>query len=224
MVALHGWARTRHDWEPVLAGMNALALDLPGFGATSAPPQAWNTADYADALLPLVAGSPRIVVGHSFGGRIAVHLAARAPERVAALVLTGVPLLRGPRTGRAKPAYRLARFLHAHGLLTEPAMERYRQRYGSADYRAAQGVMREILVKAVNEDYTEQLKAIAAAAIPTVLVWGQADTAAPVAMASTAAQLLGPAARLTVVPGSAHLLDQPLVSALRTAIDEVGTR
>lgn len=224
-IALHGWARSRHDWAPVFADRDGLALDLPGFGASAPPEDAWSTADYAAALAPLLDDTPKVIVGHSFGGRVAVHVAQQHPDRVAGLVLTGVPLLRAElgSTNRGKPAwaYRVARWLNQRGIVSEARMEAMREKYGSADYRAAQGVMRQILVKAVNEDYTTQLDAINAAGIPVRMVWGENDTAAPAAMARNAATRLGAAAKLTVVPGSAHLLDDALVRALRDAIADL---
>lgn len=225
IIALHGWARTRHDWAPVLSDLDAVALDLPGFGASAPPETAWSTAEYAAALAPLLTGAPKVLLGHSFGGRIAVHLARLHPDRVAAVVLTGTPLLRDElgATNKRKPAaaYRIGRWLHRRGVLSDARMAALREKYGSADYRAATGVMREILVKAVNEDYTAELDALGAAGIPVRLVWGEHDTAAPAAMARNAARRIGPTAELTVVPGSAHLLDEGLVRWLREALEDV---
>lgn len=227
IIALHGWGRTRHDWAKTLAGLDALALDLPGFGASAPPSSAMDTAGYAELLHPLLSATePVVLVGHSFGGRVAVQLARRWPEKVTGLVLTGVPLLRAELggSGRPKLAYRLGRWLHRRGVLGDAAMASLREKYGSADYRQAQGVLREILVKAVNEDYTDALGELRASGLPIRLVWGENDTAAPLPMARHAAELLGDAARLDVVPGSAHLLDAALEAALRQALSELDAK
>ena len=225
IIAMHGWGRSRHDWANILRAQPALALDLPGFGASSPPAAALDTAGYAELLQPLLGeDQPPILLGHSFGGRIAVQMARRWPARVAGLVLTGVPLLRaelGGSGGKPKPGYRIGRFLHRHGLLTEQAMGRLREKYGSADYRRASGVLREILVKAVNEDYTDALGEIHRAELPVRMIWGEHDTAAPVPMARHAAELIGPTARLKVVERSAHLLDAALEEELRLALREL---
>jgi pimeloyl-ACP methyl ester carboxylesterase len=211
VLALHGWGRTRADWLPALVAP-ALAVDLPGFGASPPPPAAWGSRDYAELLAPLLAEGGWTLAGHSFGGRVAVHLAAGWPELVDRVVLTGVPLLRQPGSG-STPAlgYRIAKRAHALGLLSDARMEAERRKRGSADYRAAQGVMRDTLVRLVNEDYRDQLLAITA---PVDLVWGAGDTAAPLVMAQQAAALLG-RADLVVSPGSGHLLDAALVALLR---------
>src|SRR3954468_21028806 len=54
ILALHGWQRTHRDFARVLESLDALAVDLPGFGASPPPPEAWGGADYAAALLPIL--------------------------------------------------------------------------------------------------------------------------------------------------------------------------
>jgi pimeloyl-ACP methyl ester carboxylesterase len=226
VLALHGWGRTRADWNATLRGYDALALDLPGFGATPAPDSGWSTTEYAGWVRECLGDTARsggdrpVLVGHSFGGRVAVRLAATNPELVRGIVLTGVPLLR-PQTAAEKPAlgFRALRFLNKWHFISNDQMEKARRKRGSADYRAAEGEMREVLVKAVNEDYADALDALASNGLPVAMVWGEHDTAAPTAMAEQARDRIGLHADLVVVPGSAHLLDDGLVTALRSAID-----
>jgi pimeloyl-ACP methyl ester carboxylesterase len=94
-------------------------------------------------------------------------------------------------------------------------MERLRQRYGSPDYRAARGVMRDVHVRAVNETYEDQLAAIAC---PVELVWGDDDGDVPPAVARAACALL-PRATLTKVPGAGHLTPLSAPDALRAAVE-----
>lgn len=211
VLALHGWGRTRADWLPALAGVPALSVDLPGFGASPPPASAWGSREYAELLAPLLADGGWTVVGHSFGGRVAVQLAAGWPNLVAHVVLTGVPLLRRTSSSKAPLSFRLAKKANAMGLLSKARMEEQRRKHGSADYRAAEGVMRDTLVKLVNEDYRELLPGVEA---PVEMVWGAHDTAAPVEMAREASELLRKAT-LTVSPTSAHLLDDALYALLR---------
>ena len=214
VLALHGWGRTRADWAQVLKGKDALAVDLPGFGASPPPPEGWGSRDYAELLAPLLADGGWTLVGHSFGGRVAVQLAAGWPEAVEKVVLTGVPLLRAAATGKAPLAFRLAKKAHALGLLSDERMEAERRKRGSADYRAAEGVLRTTLVKLVNEDYRELLPAVKA---PVSMVWGAHDTAATLTMAREAVALF-PTATLTVSETSGHLLDAALIALLREAL------
>ncbi|MCW2707636.1 MAG: hypothetical protein JWM22_1478 [Frankiales bacterium] len=210
VLALHGWGRTRADWLPAL-GAPALAVDLPGFGASPPPPAGWGSRDYAELLAPVLAAGGWTLAGHSFGGRVAVHLAAGWPDLVERVVLTGVPLLRKASGGKAPLGFRLAKKANQLGLLSDERMEAQRQKRGSADYRAATGVMRDTLVRLVNEDYRHLLPSITA---PVELVWGAADTAAPLLMAQEA-QGLFPKADLVVSDSSGHLLDTGLYALLR---------
>jgi pimeloyl-ACP methyl ester carboxylesterase len=224
VVALHGWRRDHRDFGPVTAGLDAVAPDLPGFGATAPPPAVWGAADYAAAAAPLCEeGPPVVLVGHSFGGRVAVMLAASRPEVVTAVVLTGVPLFRpqGHRSPRPRPAYRAARRLHRLGVISDARWEQYRRRRGSDDYRAATGVMRDVLVRLISEtDDGTYRRALSSIACPVELVWGEGDTAAPVVVAAEAEGLLADA-RLTVLPGVGHLVPTDAPAALRAAVDRV---
>ena len=217
VLALHGWRRTHRDFAGVLDGVDALAVDLPGFGSTPEPPAPWGSAEYAAALDPLLdeLSLPVVVLGHSFGGRVAVHLAARRPAAVKALVLTGVPLRRVGTAGKPALAYRIARALHRRGLLGEARMDELRERYGSEDYRAAKGVMRDVFVRVVNETYEDELRRITC---PVELVWGDDDTAAPVAAAKWAADILRDP-KLTVCQGAGHLTPLTIPEELRAAAE-----
>ncbi len=220
VLALHGWGRDRTDFDAVLAGWDAVALDLPGFGVSPAPPEAWTPRDYAErTVAPILAGLPEpvIVVGHSFGGRVAVHAAVAAPEQVAGLVLVGVPLLRHRAPGKSPRSYRMVRALHRLGLVSDDRMEAARRRHGSPDYRAASPLMRQVLVHAVNETYEEPLAQVGC---PSELLWGEDDREVPVAVAEAAHRLM-PLARLTVVVGAGHQLPVTHPEAVRAAVERV---
>jgi pimeloyl-ACP methyl ester carboxylesterase len=216
VLALHGWRRDRSDFREVLAGLDAIALDLPGFGASPAPPTAWGAAGYAHALEPVLEQmAPRaVIVGHSFGGRVAVHLAASFPDRVAGVVLAGVPLMRVTTPPKPALSFRVAKALNRVGLVSDGKMEAKRRQAGSSDYRTATGVMRDVFVHAVHETYEDQLKAITA---PVELVWGDDDTAAPIAVANKAAHLLAHPS-LIVIPGAGHLTPLTAPKELHAAI------
>ena len=215
VIALHGWGRTGQDFDRVLDGHSGLAIHLPGFGPAPAPPEAWSSADYAREIAGALEGmAPLVIVGHSFGGRIAVRLAAHYPKLVSHLVLTGVPLTRVTAPARPRPGFVIAKTLHRWKLIPDSAMESARQRYGSHDYRHASGVMREILVGVIAEDYLDDAALVTC---PVTMVWGELDTPAPVAAAKRALEFF-PEATLRVVSGAGHLLEGTLEEEVASAV------
>jgi len=104
VLALHGWGRTRADLLPAVEGRDALVPDLPGFGASPPPPTAWGSREYAEQLAPLLAEGGWTVVGHSFGGRVAVQLAAGCPAAASGRVRDKGPA--GLPVGQAAPPRR----------------------------------------------------------------------------------------------------------------------
>jgi len=207
---LHGWARQGQDFA-VAAGLLAehgvasVALDLPGFGASPAPSTAVGARGYAELIVPVLVGlggEPVVLVGHSFGGRIACVVAATHPELVSQLVLTGVPLIRRGHS-RSPWAFRLVRWLHRRGVVSETRMEVARQKYGSTDYRNAHGVMRDVLVANVNESYEDELATIIA---PVTLLWGERDDVTPEDVATRASAVLRTPHTLVSLSGVGHLL------------------
>lgn len=219
-LALHGWGRNRSDWDGVLAVDDRMAVDLPGFGSSPPPPSGWGAREYATAIEPVLEAfdRPPVVVGHSFGGRVAVCLAARGVD-LAGLVLLGVPLLRRPGSGTPPLAYRAVRWAHRRGIVGDERMEAARRRHGSADYRAASGIMRDVLVRTVNESYEAELDAVT---VPIRMVWGADDTAAPPEQARIAADRLvarGVDAKLEVVDGVGHDVHLLRPERVRSAVE-----
>jgi pimeloyl-ACP methyl ester carboxylesterase len=224
VLGLHGWGRDHRDLLSVLDGFDAVTVDLPGFGSSPPPPVAWGAVEYAIAIRPLLTEEfegGAILLGHSFGGRVAVNLAVSNPEIVRVLVLTGVPLIRrkNPRA-RTSPTFQLLRALYSRGFVSEQRMERARQRYGSKDYREATGVMRNTFVRLVNESYEAELKALTC---PVELVWAEGDYVVPLSIAYEAQSLIRNV-NLSICSGGDHfscLLDG---GAVRAAIEKYYTR
>lgn len=224
ILALHGWGRRGSDFASALEGLDAVALDLPGFGASPPPRAVVGAHGYADLVAPaleLFDRSP-LIVGHSFGGRVAVAWESDRPGSASALLLTGVPLLRSREARRRpSPAYRIIKTANRLGLVSEERMERERRRRGSADYRAVTGIMRDILVTAVNESYEEELGRLG---VPVCLLWGEQDREVPVTIARQATELINDAgghARLQVLEGVGHLVPLADPAAVRRAMVEL---
>jgi pimeloyl-ACP methyl ester carboxylesterase len=229
VVALHGWRRTHEDFKGVVGPgsrsgpLASIAVDLPGFGSSPAPAEVWGSEDYARSIArmldeggPELADGPVVVLGHSFGGRVAVHLAAARPDLVRAIVLTGAPVARSGGQRRKPPlAYRLVRSARKARLVPESVLESARKRHGSPDYLAAQGIIRDVLVRTLAEDYAPQLAALDC---PVELVWGDDDTEASLTVAQAIVRAV-PGAVLEVCPGAGHLTPLTVPDRLRAAVD-----
>jgi pimeloyl-ACP methyl ester carboxylesterase len=139
---------------------------------------------------------------------------------VKALVLVGVPLLRRDDrpAARSPLGYRLVKWAAGVGLVSQDRLEAARARHGSADYRAASGVMRDVLVAAVNEEYGKELAALRC---PVRLVWGADDRDVPRSVAERAMRIIEGDVSLTEVDGVGHHVPIARPEAVRAAIEAV---
>jgi pimeloyl-ACP methyl ester carboxylesterase len=141
-------------------------------------------------------------IGHSFGGRVAIQLAARHPDAVDAIVLVaGAGLQRrlGP-LARLKRWARVRLFKLLKLVTRDPAKrEALAARFGSADYRNA-GAMRPIFVKVVREDLSG---AAGRVTCPVLLLYGAQDSETPPEFGQRYAKLMTDA-RYFELPGQDH--------------------
>jgi pimeloyl-ACP methyl ester carboxylesterase len=212
VLLLHGWGASKELMAPIsqrLQGYRVVAPDLPGFGATPPPPQAWGVDEYAGWVLALLdrLGIERAhIVSHSNGGRVAIALAAAHPERVGRLVLADSAGIR-PRHGFAHwwrvRTFKLLRAA-AHSRWLPPAIREAAGRRaaarGSEDYRAASGTLRASMVRLVNADMRAALSRLTVA---TLLIWGERDVDTPLSDARTMEKLI-PDSGLVVFEGCGH--------------------
>lgn len=223
VILMHGWGCTSSTVESLRALLapfhRVVTVDFPGHGLSSEPPllpsgQPWGVEEYTQVIeeLARVENAVRpILVGHSFGGRVAILFASR--NDVAKVVLVdaaGVKPRRHLRYYLKVYRFKLYKRLVMLLLGTKRGMEKiesYRSRRGSADYRQASPMMRRVLSKVVNEDLTHVMPLIKA---PTLLMWGENDTATPMADARTMERLI-PDAGLVSFTACGHFsfLDNP---------------
>ena len=198
--------------ECLSASWRVLACDLPGFGESPAPSDAGGTADYARLVRAVLdaSGIERAhFVGHSFGAKTSLYLAATNPEIVDKLVLVGASGLTAPPNARVRVKRAISKTAQAAGRLGPPGAKLRAvvyERIASQDYRES-GPLRATMVKVVNEDLGSLLPRVSA---PTLLVWGANDDAVPLRHARTMERLI-PDAGLVVFDGAGHFayLDDP---------------
>lgn len=209
VVVLHGWGGRIESMAPVISclthGRRVLSLDLPGFGESPAPVSAWGTADYAEFVTAVLAGagvSRADFVGHSFGAKTSLYLAATSSPLVSRLVLAGSSGLRTPPSLKARAKRGLSRAGRAAGRLGPPGRalrDVLYRRIASEDYRSA-GPLRPTFVKVVNEDLAPLLPNVG---VPTLLVWGTEDDAVPLSHARALERAI-PDAGLVLFEGAGH--------------------
>jgi pimeloyl-ACP methyl ester carboxylesterase len=210
VLVLHGWGAHLEAVEPIVAALEGetevLALDLPGFGESDPPPEAWDGDDYARFVLRFLdhEGVERChVLGHSNGGRVGICIAADHPERVGRLLLCDSAGLRPKRGARYYSRVAVAKVGRVVGLLGGPGrrlQERMRRRVASTDYIEASEAMRGTFRKLVARDLSDRMPRIKS---PTLLVWGELDDDTPLWMGRRMEELI-PGAGLAVLNGAGH--------------------
>lgn len=200
ILLLHGWGQNIEMIKPIGDNFSdkfrITILDLPGFGNSSEPPTPWNMTNYSDMLeefIDRVGITKPIIIGHSFGGRLAIRYSANNP--IEKLVLFGAPCIRIQE--KLPLSVRILKALKKLPLMNEFG-EYMKQYIGSRDYKAASPIMRQTLVDVVNEDLSSYAKKIEE---PTLLIWGQNDTEAPVSDAKELERIMIDGA-LIVLPGT----------------------
>lgn len=211
MVWLHGWGLSGASLERLArlfaAKAQTAVFDQPGFGATPRLFDGAGSADYADALAAQLspADRSRILIGHSFGARVALYAAARHPDKVAALVFiagAGLPKRRGLvwklRAAALRGLGRLAGL--ADRLFGGNLKTAYAARFGSPDYRRA-GPLRATFVAVVNEDLSDLARQVT---VPVLLIYGSHDSETP-PESGRRYDALFPDSELHVLEGFGHL-------------------
>lgn len=215
VILLHGWGCGHTIFNQLITYLgskfNVLAVDLPGFGKSEVPLTIWSIQDYADAIdefLNKLNIKYPVLIGHSFGGRISIILGARnKAEKIVLIDSAGIKPKRKMKYYIKVYIYKLLKNIGKINRLSS-YVEKLKSHFGSDDYKSANEIMRQILVKTVNTDLKEYLPQILA---PTLLLWGEKDTATPVRDAYLMKKLIKDAG-VVVFENSGHFsfLDKPM--------------
>jgi len=211
LVFLHGWGSSLQVFEKIQQyfepDFHVFAIDLPGFGKSQEPNDVWGVYEYTafiEEFFKLKNISNPILVGHSYGGRISIVYASRNPVlKLVLLDSAGIKPHRPLSYYIKVYTYKFVRAILPYLVGRTKAneiIENYRKQAGSSDYKSASATMRQVLVKSVNEDLKSVMPQIKA---PTLLVWGENDTATPVSDARTMEKLI-PNAGLVVLKNAGH--------------------
>lgn len=236
LLLLHGWGPASVSAQANLLPLaKALAhryrvtlFDFPGHGASGTQEGDWGVPEYAALTLQLMddlAIQQTNIIAHSFGGRVALYLAHHHPTRVRAMVLTGCAGLRPKRslTGRVNALlFKVGRmgltvlsYIPSMKQRSEDWLAAYRRQAASADYLATPEALRGSFSKVVRQDLSPLLSGIDQ---PTLLVWGEKDTATPLYMGQEMQKQLKNA-QLFVYQSDDHWAYQNQLARFVTAAD-----
>lgn len=218
VVMLHGWGSNITLFENaaklIAEKFYVVAPDMPGFGETPEPEKAWNVDDYTDFIIEFIEklGLKRVILlGHSFGGRVIIKLVNRKelPFEVTRLILVDSAGIRPEKNDEQLKKEKIMKAGKKLLAFSPKLLSFFQSMVGSADYKAATPLMREVLVNVVNEDLSHLLLSITQ---ETLLIWGTLDTATPVSDAEKMEKLI-PEAGLARIEGVGHysFLENPVV-------------
>ena len=200
VILLHGWGQNiemmKPLGDPLSKKFRVTILDLPGFGESEEPPFAWTLDDYSEMLEELVKKlniHMPIVMGHSFGGRLAIKYSYN--NSISKLVIFASPCTvdasnKSLKTKILKKLYSI-KCLKKIGDIAKNYI-------GSRDYKAASPIMREVLVNTVSTDLVKDATEIEE---PTLLIWGDMDMEAKLSDGQLLEKSMMDAA-LIVLPGT----------------------
>jgi pimeloyl-ACP methyl ester carboxylesterase len=208
ILILHGWGQDKSLWEVNVKQLKHIAktkaIDLPGFGKEPLVSTHWGIPEYAHWVGNYIKENKLkevVLIGHSFGGRIAGYLASQNPSWLKYLIVEGSPLLYRPTKQtiwRIKLYKAMKRFLPAsirHLFYAGELQDAHNRNLGT------------IFRNVVNFDQTKIIKKIK---VPTLIIWGGNDTTVPLYVAQEIHSLI-PKSELTVIRNAGHTahLDNP---------------
>lgn len=218
LLLLHGWGGRCESFLPLIRDFETtrrvIAVDFPGHGRSDVPDCPWSVTEYMEYLRAFMAENEldgADIVAHSFGARVAILLSATYPECAGKLLLTGaagIPMRAAGRVPFKTRVYKALRAVltgtAAQKLFGQEKVELWRealvQRFGSADYRALTPFMRQTFNRVISQDLTPCLEKIKS---PTLLVWGENDTATPLWMGQQMEKIIADAG-LVVLKDCGH--------------------
>lgn len=181
IVMLHGWGMSSKSFELVeqefKTKAKCLVVDFYGFGNSDMPPNYFDTYEYAYQLFLLLSqlGCNKIVlIGHSFGGRVAIILSSVFNLDICGLVLTasaGLNRFSVLREARVLK-YKILKKLSQRGLVKKENLKKY----GSSDYKKLDNDMKSVFRNVVRQDLSHLLVKIC---VPTRLYWARDDKETP---------------------------------------------
>ena len=202
---LHGWAVDTSNaakWQPLIdqlaqADIEAVFLPLPGLSTQLN--EVWNLDNYVAWVLEQLPREPIVLLGHSFGGQIALRLAARYPSRVKQLILIGSAGIRN-QSWQAKLKRSSFGLLAKLGKLFTTNQQARKLLYQLAreqDYFRADPLLRQTMSNVIKTDIQDEAAGLT---IPTLIIWGGQDRVTPLWMGKKFNRLIRRSRLMVIAP------------------------
>lgn len=221
LVLLHGWGVDSTVWQSILPELarkvRVVTIDLPGFGQSQAPKSDWNLEHYARIVTALFAKlnfSKINLLGHSFGGRVAIKIASsNNHQSLERLILVDSAGIKKYKMAGQNLAYLLAKGggmlfnLKLLKILAPIARKILYNLVGEHDYERA-GNLKNTFVNIISEDLRADLARVDS---KTLIIWGEDDYVTPIADAYLTSELIKNS-KLKILPGCGHFpfVDRPV--------------
>lgn len=206
-VLLHGWGCDKSFFKTIISQMperKFIAIDLPPFGKSGKNVGKWNMFTYVNMIISLCEHLKLTtcdILGHSFGGRIAVLLGALCPDLVHSLVLVD--------SAGLKPKRSIKYFLKVYSYKIQKHFGHEVKNAGSTDYQNLPEEQKKVFVRIVNtylDPFCRKIKA------PTLIIYGKNDHDTPIYMAKKFKKYVH-GSKLILLEDAGHFcfLDSPLL-------------
>ena len=211
VILLHGWLASLETMKPLQKHLSnwfkVYNVDVIGFGKSELPDEPLNTNDFGDFLSEFInklkIENP-ILIGHSNGGKTIINYAGRKLGQINKIVLidsTGIKPKRNPsyyfKVYTFKTVKNIVKILPKK---FEGLREKALSKFGSADYKSSPEILRKTMNIILNED---QRKIMPNINVPTLMIWGDKDTATPLSDAKKMEQFI-PNSGIAVLEGAGH--------------------
>lgn len=227
VLLLHGWGGSIQTMLPIMNILKdkcrVITLDLPGFGKSEQPKVPWNSYDYAECIkkfIDILELKDIILFGHSHGGRIAIILSGRYDFINKLILIDSAGIIPKRKINYYFKVYsfkllKKVYMIFARRINKEERQKKFYEKFGSADYRQSQGVMRQTMVKVINDNLIELLPSIES---PTLLIWGEKDEDTPLYMGKIMEEKISDSG-LVVLKGAGHYSYIDCYDQFRSVID-----
>ena len=229
LLILPGWGGSRESWRQFADAVRpdfkeVRVLDLPCQGNEPCPSAVWGVDEYADWVIARIKelnlSGQVALIGHSFGGQVALSAVSKMPALADWLVLSGAAVFRPKRIlhrgffGAAAKVGRIFMFLPGFKKDKERLKKIFYRAVGSPDYLATAGLKREIYRKIIRQDKSVLLPTIKK---PTLIIWGEKDKYVPLKYAKLMHRLI-PESDLRIIKNAGHGLHLNQIEEFKSAL------